>query len=132
MKWSELTPRQRNMRYLLLVAVNFLLLFVLYKSLLIAAEQTDDPFWAFVVMVVYSAALLSFVLGYLIYNRFLYRKGVTPEQLPEEWSSERREAFIADGERRLARSKWMMTVILPLVLVFLVDAVDIFILDTLR
>lgn len=120
------------MRYLLLVAVNFLLLFVLYKSLLIAAEQTDDPFWAFVVMVVYSAALLGFVLGYLIYNRFLYRKGVTPEQLPEEWSSERREAFIADGERRLARSKWMMTVILPLVLVFLVDAVDIFLLDTLR
>ena len=132
MRWRDLDKNQRNARYLLLVAGNFLLLFALYKSLLLAAEKTDNPYYAFIVMVIYSVALLGFVLGYLIYNRFLYRKGVTPEQLPEEWSDERRAAFIADGERRLAASKWMMTIILPLVLVFLLDAVDIFILDMFR
>ena len=132
MRWRDLDKNQRNARYLLLVAGNFLLLFALYKSLLLAAEKTDNPYYAFIVMVIYSVALLGFVLGYLIYNRFLYRKGITPDQLPEEWSDERRAAFIADSERRLAASKWMMTVILPLVLVFLLDAVDIFILDMFR
>ena len=121
-------PRE-NKRYLVLLILNTLLCFVVYRVLLHYAELTEDTFWSFLVMVIYMALLLCFGLAYLIYNRFLYRKGLTAEQLPEEWSAEQKCAFLADGERRLHRSRWMMLIIFPLIFTFLIDAFDLFIID---
>ena len=80
-------------------------------------------------MLLYFLLLLGFVLAYVIYNRFFYRKGLTHEQLPSDWSAEQKIAFLADGERRLEKSKWMLLIIFPLIVTFLIDAVDLFILD---
>ncbi len=121
-------PREHK-RYLVLLILNTLLCFVVYRVLLHYAELTEDTFWSFLVMVIYMALLLCFGLAYLIYNRFLYRKGLTAEQLPEEWSAEQKCAFLADGERRLHRSRWMMLIIFPLIFTFLIDAFDLFIID---
>ncbi|MBQ8356407.1 MAG: hypothetical protein IJX39_01205 [Clostridia bacterium] len=122
--------QNKNLRYLILLVVNSVLFFAVYRILLFYAEMTDKTFWSFVVMVLYLALLLGFVLGYLIYNRFLYRKGLTREQLPAEWSEEQKTSFLADGARRLERSKWMITIIFPLIVTFFIDAVDLFIIDT--
>lgn len=119
--------QNKNARRLLLVVINTLLLFMVYRVLLYYAEMTDETVWSALVVALYAAALLGFVLAYLIYNRFLYRKGVTAEQLPDTMTDEEKQAFIDDGNRRLERSKWMMIVILPLVLVFLLDAIQLFI-----
>ena len=121
--------KSKNVRYLIVLTVNTVLFLLIYRVPLAYAELTDKTFFAFVVMVVYLALLLGFILAYLIYNRFLYRKGVTHEQLPDEWSAEQKIAFIEDGERRLQRSKWMITVIFPLVFTFMIDAVDLFLID---
>ena len=121
----------KNTRYLILLCVNTVLFFAIYRVLLSYGELTDNTFYSFLAMVLYMALLLGFTLAYLIYNRFFYRKGVIPEQLPQDWSAEKKEAFLADGERREARSRWMLTVIFPLIVTFFVDAVDLFILDTL-
>ena len=120
-----------NRRNLILLAVNTLLCFVLYRTLLFYADLTDKTFGAFLVMVLYMALLLGFTLAYLIYNRFLWRKGLTAEQLPADWSAERKCAFLADGERRLRRSKWMMLIIIPLLFTFLMDTLELFILEPL-
>ena len=124
--------KNRNVRYLILLIVNSVLFFSLYKILLVYAERTDQTAYSFVVMILYMALLLGFVLAYFIYNRFLTRKNLTPEQLPDTMSDEEKEAFIADGRERLEKSKWMMLIIFPLVLTFLFDAVDLFILDLFR
>ena len=118
-----------NRRYLILLIVNTLLCFILYRALLVYADMTDSTFASFLVMVLYMALLLGFGLAYLIYNRFFYRKGITAEQLPEEWSAERKCAFIADGERRLRRSRWMILVLFPLIFTFMIDTFDLFIVD---
>ena len=123
--------KNKKVFYGVLLAVNTVLCFALYRILLFYAGMTDDTFPSFVVMVVYFALLLGFTLGYLIYNRFFYRKGLLPEQLPDTWSAEEKNAFLADGERRLEKSKWMILVIFPLVFTFLMDAIDLFILDSL-
>ena len=83
-------------------------------------------------MALYTALLLGFLLAYLIYNRFLYRKGLTEEDLPDSMTPEQKQAFLEDGRTRLKKSKWMMLIILPLVLTFLFDAVDLFLLDLFR
>lgn len=122
---------RESLRYLLITTVNFVLAFALYQSLLFVGERTGETFYSFLVMLLYSALLVGFALAYLIYNRFLSRRGVSAEQLPSEWSAEEKTAFIEDGKRREKRSKWMITIILPLVLTFLFDAVDLFIIDTI-
>lgn len=123
--------KSKNTRYLMLLCVNTVLFFAVYRVLLSYGELTDNTFYSFVAMVLYMALLLGFTLAYLIYNRFFYRKGVTHEQLPTDWSAEKKVAFLADSARREERSRWMLTVIFPLVVTFFVDAVDLFILDTL-
>lgn len=126
---NEKKATGKDRLYLILLIANTLLALLIYRVPLSYAELTDETFGAFVVMVAYLALLLGFVLAYLIYNRFLYRKGLSPEQLPCEWSDEQKAAFIEDGERRLQRSKWMLTVIFPLLFTFLIDAVDLFFID---
>ena len=126
----NLTPEQKkSLRYLMILAVNTVLFFAVYRTLLFYTDLTQNPYASFVVFVLYGLLLVGFVLAYLIYNRFLYRKGLTPEQLPEDWSAEKKCAFLADGERRLERSKWMMTIIFPLLFTFLIDTLDLFILE---
>ena len=124
--------KNKSMRTLAVLALNTVLFFSFYKILLYYAEQTDETFYSFVVMLLYMLLLLGFVLGYLIYNRFLYRKNLTPEDLPDTMTLAEKEAFIADSKRRLEKSKWMMTIIFPLVFTFLMDAIDLFILDMFR
>lgn len=120
----------KSKRHLILLCVNTLLFFTLYRVLLHLGEQTQDTFYSFVCMVLYLALLLGFTLAYLIYNRFFYRNGITHEQLPQDWSAEKKIAFLEDAKNRQDRSKWMLTFIFPLVLTFLIDAVDLFIIDT--
>lgn len=120
------------LRDALLLLVNTVLFFGFYKALLFYAEGTDETFLSFCVMILYMALLLGFVLAYLIYNRFLYRKGLTAEDLPDTMTPAQKEAFLEDGRARLRRSKWMMLIILPLVLTFLFDCVDLFILELFR
>ena len=122
----------RALRDLLLLLLNTVLLFGIYKTLLFYAENTNETFYSFCVMALYTALLLGFLLAYLIYNRFLYRKGLTLEDLPDTMTLEEKERFLEDGRVRLKKSKWMMLIILPLVLTFLFDAVDLFLLDLFR
>ena len=130
--FSKLWKENKNLRRMLILILNTVLFFALYRVLLYYAELTDETFYAFCVMVLYMALLLGFVLAYLIYNRFLYRKSLTIEDLPDTMSYDEKCAFIEDGKTRLEKSKWMMLVILPLVVTFLIDAVDLFILDLFR
>ena len=121
-------PKSRLRLWIILI-LNTLLFFMLYRVLLIYAERSDRTYASYVVMLLYSALLLGFGVAYLCYNRFFYRHGITQDQLPEDWSAQRKCEFLADGERRIARSKWMLLILIPLLVTFLFDAVDLFILD---
>ena len=123
-----MTKRQKA-TYALLLLVNSILFFALYRAMLLLASMADNALPSFVVMVAYSLLLLGFGLAYLIYNRFFFKKGLTKDQLPSTMSEEQKEAFLLDGETRLARSKWMLLIIIPLLVTFFVDALDLFVLD---
>ena len=100
--------------------------------MLFLAAMTDNALPSFVVMLIYSLMLLGFGLAYLIYNRFFYKKGITQEQLPHSMTLEQKDAFLKDGEVRMQRSRWMLLIILPLLVTFLIDALDLFVFDLFR
>jgi len=130
--FKKLWKENQRLRYLVILAVNTILFLGFYRVLLHYADLTQNAYYSFCAMILYMALLVGFVLGYLIYNRFLYRKNLTAEDLPDTMSLEEKEAFLADGKERLQKSKWVMLIILPLVITFLVDAVELFLIDPFR
>ncbi|MBE6684308.1 MAG: hypothetical protein E7592_01495 [Ruminococcaceae bacterium] len=83
-------------------------------------------FLAHVVMTLYWIALAVFLVVYVIYNRAFSRKGITIEMLPDTWTAEQKTEFVEDGQRRLESSKWMLSVIIPLLVPIMLDAIYLF------
>ena len=115
--------------YTILLCGNTVLLFVIYRVLIAYGEMTDKTIFSFVIMVIYLALLLGFSLAYVIYNRFFWRWGVTADRLPEAWSAVQKQQFLDLTEQRRERSKWLLLLIFPLIITFLFDAFDLFLLD---
>ena len=84
---------------------------------------------AFPVMIVYMAALAGFLIAYIVYNRAFAHRNVTEDMLPADWSAEKKRAFVEEHNARTEKSRWMLTVIIPLVLVFMADALYLFVWD---
>ncbi|MBR7184600.1 MAG: hypothetical protein IKD37_03225 [Clostridia bacterium] len=127
---KELTPQQQlkrqlkaiNWRRVLLLAGNTVILFTLYRVLV--AQN-----YFIYVFPVYGAALLGLLVGYLIYNRGLIARSLTREQLPADWPEAKKDAFFADAEARIERSKWMLTLIFPLCLTLGYEIIDVMLLE---
>ena len=117
-------PKSALLKIGALVALSVVLITV-YRFFL------ETPYFL-VVFGLYMAALVALVAVYLIYNRGMSRKGITEDMLPDEWSIEDKQRFVADGKRRLDRSKWMLVIIFSLVVVFIVDALELFVLPILE
>ncbi len=130
---KEVTPQQQlkrqlkamNWRLLGVLALNTLILFVLYYTLV----EMDYFVYVFPV---YGAALLILICAYLIYNRGLVPQSLTKEQLPADWDERKKDEFLADAARRIRRSKWMLTIIFPLCLVFAFEIINVLLLDVWR
>ena len=112
---------QKKGKIALIVFVNFIVLFALYL--------TGVAFFPLVTMVVYTVALAAAAFGYVVYNRGFSRKNVTLDMLPNEWPPEKKTEFIEDGKRRLEKSKWVLTVLLPLIGVFAYEFIDVYIVE---
>ena len=120
----KLEKRKENKKYLLPLALNSVVFLIAYWFFM------SQPFYK-TVLWIYFALTLGSTLTYVVYNRAFTRKGVTPEMLPSSMSEEEKTEFIADGERRLKRSKWMLTIIFPLILTFFIDMFVLFVAEPL-
>ena len=78
---------------------------------------------------VFSSGLTVLVAVYVIYNRGFTRRGVEIDMLPDDWDHERRVRFVEDGKKRYKRSKWMLTLIIGFLLTFLIDALELFLVN---
>ena len=82
----------------------------------------------FFVFITLAAVLL---LVYVIYNQGFVLRGATPEMLDESLPVEERQAMIDKAAARYSSSRWMMTVIIPLIVAVLADALYIYFLADL-
>ncbi len=86
----------------------------------------NEPVLSFIVTAGYWLVFAVFGLVYIIYNRAFTRRGVTEEMLPDTWSAEKKQEYIADAENRAKGSKWMLTVIIPIMIPIALDAIYLF------
>ena len=80
-----------------------------------------------VVTAVYWLAFGGFLIAYIAYNRAFSRKGITKEMLPDSWSDDQKTEYVEDAERRAQKSRWMLTVIFPLLVTIIADALYLFV-----
>lgn len=85
-----------------------------------------------VVPVIFWVALAGFLIAYLIYNRAFSRRNITIDMLPRDWTFEQKEDYIADGKRRMEKSKWMLYIIIPVLVPIALDALYLFTLPIIQ
>ena len=110
---------------LLLLVLVTAVIFCFYRVML------RFPYFQYV-MYGYMAVAAALILTYVIYNRGFSRKSITADMLPPEWSEEQREEYVADGKRRLHRSRWLLIPILAFVFTFGYEAIELFVVPFIR
>lgn len=75
---------------------------------------------------IYLAVGGALALWYIIYNRGFNTKGKTPDMLSDTLSREERVELIRAGEERFEKTRWVLLILLPLLLVFLIDTIYLF------
>ena len=86
----------------------------------------------FPIYIVYLVAGAVIALAFVIYNRGFIGKDLKPEQLPDTMSQEEKQKFIDDCAARLHRSRWVITILFPIVLAFCLDMMYLFLLPILE
>ena len=132
-KKSEYTPLSAEKKKLLFtIAINSVLLSAIYFG---ACYGITDQFLhpiSYIVTIGFWAAFAGFLMAYVIYNRAFSRKDLTVDMLPRDWSAERRAEYIEDGKRRLKKSRWMLSVIIPIAVPIALDALYLFTLPLIQ
>lgn len=115
---------KRKLRTLLLLALNFILLFAVYQ-LFLRAESMIGTY-------VYLIATAALTVAYYIINRGFGKPITDASLLPESWSYKEKCDYVETVTIRHEKAKKLLYWLLPLVVVLLIDFADIFLLDSLR
>ena len=75
---------------------------------------------------VYLVAGGGLSIWYIIYNRGFDLKGKTPDMLSDALPLEERQKLIRESEERFERTRWVLLILLPILLVFLIDMIYLF------
>lgn len=106
-------------RAIAVLAVTLLLLFVYYLCVGFGLGQ--------VAMVIYMVIPAGLLIAYFIYNRGFVYKDVTPDMMQNDWSEEKKQALLDSCRVRAERSKWMLALMIPFVLVLMADALYLYV-----
>ena len=111
-------------KHMLMLLGNTVLLMLIYFWVPMQFEFAYMP-------MIYLFIGAVFALYYVIYNRGFTGKNITPEMLPDTMSIEEKQKFIDESRERMQKSKWVLTVIVPIALVFAVDMIYLFVIPML-
>ena len=128
---KEQKPMDRETkRRLWATIVLTVILFVIWFGCIAVGEAQHNEVLVYGVMTAYFLVFAVLIITYLIYNRGFVNKDVTVEMLPPDWSEEQKQAFVAAEKSRAEKSRWMMIVIIPFLVVFMCEALYLFVWDS--
>lgn len=113
-----------NYKLLLILIFNTIIIFSIYR---LGVMMEYEP-----ILWIYFAAALLFSLAYIIYNRGLSRRNITPDMLPDTWSPIQKQKFFDEDKKWKEKSKWMLTILFPLIITFMYELLDLFFFENLK
>lgn len=117
---SDISPEAKKNAALLIG--NSLILTVIYFGTM----GLNEPLLSIIVTLGYWLAFAGFSIAYVIYNHGFTRKNITPEMLPDSWDDEKKTEYIESGKKRQQGSRWMLSVIIPIMIPIALDAISLF------
>ena len=124
-KLPENNNLKEKQQMLLRLFFNSAILITIY---FMVSEMLQFPY----IMFVYLAVGAALGLYYVIYNRGFIGKNATPDMLPDTMTLAEKQAFLQDAKDRLHRSRWVLTILIPIILTFIADTVVLFLLPQLK
>ena len=111
-------------RILLYLALNFVIVFGVYRLFIHLR-------WAWgTVLYLIAAAALS--VAYYIVNRGFGSPIQDPALLPDDWGAAKKREYMDWAKERHRRARGILYWLLPVIVTLMIDAADIFLLETLR
>ena len=121
--------RETKRRLWAMVGLTIVLLAIWYGCMAVGEATYNDNLF-FGVMIAYFLVFAATLVTYLAYNRGFVNKNVTADMLPADWSEEKKQSFLAAEKARMQKSRWMLTVIIPFIVVFMCEALYLFVWDS--
>ena len=81
---------------------------------------------------IYLAVGAGLGIYYVIYNRGFVAKNATPDMLPDTMTLAEKQAFLQDAKERLHRSRWVLTILIPIVLTLMADMIYLYLLPQIK
>ena len=122
-KESALKPE--NKKLMLYLLCNSVLLFAIYFLL---AVKFQFLYITYIYLAVGAVGALYFV----VYNRGFVGKDITPDMLPDTMSLSEKQRFIEESKARLHKSRWILTILIPIIFTILADIVYVFLFPQLQ
>jgi len=117
---SDISPEAK--KHAAVLVANSLILTVIYFGTM----GLQEPLLSLIVTAGYWLAFAGFTIAYVIYNRGFSRKNITPDMLPDSWDDNKKTEYIESGKKRLQASRWMLSVIIPIMIPIALDAISLF------
>lgn len=124
MKKQPLVPQKEKKPFNIKLATKLAGLIILFVALFRLLKLYDLYLFA---IILYTSVTLGVAIYYIVYNRGILTEKITPEMLPADWSTEKKQAMIEDIDARRRRSKWAQLVLLPMVFVYLFEILEIYV-----
>ena len=111
--------RPENKKTAIRLLLNTVVLMALYFT---AAYLEFRP-----ILWIYIGAGAALGIFYVIYNRGFVGKNATPDMLSDTLTAAEKEEYLADCRRRMEKSKWVLTILIPILLTICADVIYLFI-----
>jgi len=116
--------RNKKLRTLLLLILNFVILFAVYQLLL--------HFELLIGTILYMIAAAVLIGAYYVINRGLGAPTEDTSSLPPSWSPQKKCAYIEERKQAHEKAKKLLYWLFPLILVLGIDFFNLFLLDSIR
>ncbi len=107
------------------------LLLILNTVLAVAVYFGSVAFEFVYMMYIYVGLAAVLLVVYVVYNRGFALRGVTADMLPDTLSPTEKQEKLDEAARRMRDSRWMLTVIVPLIIAIMFDVIWLFLLEDL-
>ena len=103
-------------RFLILI-LNFAVFYGILRISIEVGERTGQAWLYYLVTVLLAVALVALFVAFFILNGFTFNTNPTdPEELPDEWDEEKKQAFLEKQETGKRKAKKLIYFILPLIM----------------
>lgn len=120
-------PKKPNVKLYLLSAVAIILIFGLYRVVVMLAENEYIPiFWLEVMMWAYMIVGCALFLAAFILRRGFSGKPLTEDDIPDTVGEAEKLAILSSDKRRKKIAKYLMIPLVAIIFVFMYEIIELY------